>query len=248
MSIARRDFIKAVGVTGVAGLAVGRTTDPVTAAIQAVPKQDHGAHPTRKGAAAPAPNEAVVYTFLNADEAAFVEAAVDTLLPADDLTPGGTELGIALFIDRQLGGSFGQGGRMYRQGPFAPGLPEQGWQLPLTPADAYRMAVPAINRLCQDRLGRDFKDLDEAGRSTVLSDLEHGRIELPDVPGRVFFELLYQNAIEGFFADPAYGGNRGKAAWRMIGYPGVSTVYADVIEEYHNKPYPHVPQGIADQI
>ena len=27
--------------------------------------------------------------------------------------------------------------------------------------------------------------------------------------------------MEGFFADPMYGGNRDKVGWKMIGFPGV---------------------------
>ncbi len=36
-----------------------------------------------------------VYEFLNGDEAAFVEAAVDTFIPADEVGPGALELGVA---------------------------------------------------------------------------------------------------------------------------------------------------------
>ena len=43
--------------------------------------------------------------------------------------------------------------------------------------------------------------------------------------------------MEGFFADPIYGGNRNKAAWRMVGYPGLPAVYSTLIEEYRNKRY-----------
>jgi gluconate 2-dehydrogenase gamma chain len=32
--------------------------------------------------------------------------------------------------------------------------------------------------------------------------------------------LLLQNTLEGYFADPIYGGNRDLGAWRMIGFPG----------------------------
>jgi len=65
------------------------------------------------------------YEFLNLDEAAFVEALVDHMVPADQLTPKGTEIGINIYIDRALGGAWGKGERLYMQGPWQVGLPTQ---------------------------------------------------------------------------------------------------------------------------
>ena len=39
------------------------------------------------------------------------------MCPADALTPNGTDCGLAIYIDRQLAGDFGKGGRMYSHGP-----------------------------------------------------------------------------------------------------------------------------------
>ena len=52
--------------------------------------------------------------------------------------------------------------------------------------------------------------------------------------------------MEGFFADPIYGGNRNKASWRMLGFPGLPATYADKYDEYRNKRYVAEPQSIAD--
>ena len=48
--------------------------------------------------------------------------------------------------------------------------------------------------------------------------------------------------MEGFFADPIYGGNRGMAGWKLVGFPGTRYDYRDVIDN-PNKPYtlPPVP-------
>lgn len=37
-----------------------------------------------------------------------------------------------------------------------------------------------------------------------------------------FLDLLYEHTIEGLYSNPEYGGNRGLAGWRDIGYPGDS--------------------------
>ena len=52
--------------------------------------------------------------------------------------------------------------------------------------------------------------------------------------------------MEGFFSDPIYGGNRNKASWRMLGFPGLPATYADKIDQYRDKRYVAEPQSIAD--
>ena len=43
---------------------------------------------------------------------------------------------------------------------------------------------------------------------------------LDGVPSKVFADFLLQHTIEGFFADPIYGGNKDMVGWRMLGFPG----------------------------
>ena len=80
---------------------------------------------------------------------------------------------------------------------------------------------------------------------SILSQLFAGKISFEQVPAKTFFEMLYGNAVEGFFADPIYGGNRNKAGWKLIGFPGVAAAYISLIER-HNVPYHVNPVGIAD--
>lgn len=48
------------------------------------------------------------------------------------------------FIDRQLAGAWGAGERLFRSGPWHPGTPQQGYQLPYTPAELFRTALTAL--------------------------------------------------------------------------------------------------------
>jgi gluconate 2-dehydrogenase gamma chain len=64
----------------------------------------------------------------------------------------------------------------------------------------------------------------------------------------MFFEIMLQNAMEGFFADPLYGGNRDKVSWKMIGYPGVIAIYSEDIKNYLNKPYDADSTSILDLV
>ena len=88
----RRDFLR-TAVVGGAAAAGG------TAAI---------ATPEIAQAQQPAPATAAGYTFLNLDEAAFVEALVDHMIPADEVSPKGTDLGVNVYIDRALAGAWGK--------------------------------------------------------------------------------------------------------------------------------------------
>ena len=58
--------------------------------------------------------------------------------------------------------------------------------------------------------------------------------------------MLYQNVMEGMFADPIHGGNRNKAGWKMIGFPGAVAVHAQNVEKFRDRRYTADPLGISD--
>lgn len=205
-----------------------------------------GALPFVPGAADPPPSSDVhSWLFFTPVEARIVEAIVDRLIPPDELGPGGREAGCAAFIDRQLAGAFGQSSRLYTQGPFLPGLPTQGYQGEAEPARRYRAALAALDAKARQDSHRPFVELSAAEQDAFLMELEVGRLALNGgIDGRAFFDLLLQNTVEGYFADPIYGGNRGMAGWRMIGFPGARYDYRDHVAK-HNQPYPRSPVSIA---
>ena len=228
----RRDFLKGA----VAGVAA---TSPNIAQAQA--------QPASAPAAAPAAPATPGYAFLNIDEAAFVEALVDHMVPADDLTPSGTDIGINIYIDRALAGAWGKGDRLYMQGPWKRGAPSQGYQLPLTPAQLYRAGIAATNAHCRKTYGKNFEQLTEQQREEVLVGLSTAKITFDGGPPvRPFWTTLYQTVIEGMFSDPIYGGNRNKAGWKLIGFPGAIAVHRENVEKYRGKPFPNTPTSIAD--
>jgi len=161
------------------------------------------------------------YGYLTQPEVRFLDAAVERLIPTDDLGPGAKDAGVTCFIDRQLCSSWGSHGRMYRSGPWLEGTPEQGFQSRLTPQEIYRIGIQEINADCRGKYERPFDQLQPERRDEVLKALEKGEVELPSLSSKLFFDLLWRNTEEGFFADPLYGGNRGKAGWKLVGFPGV---------------------------
>jgi len=228
----RRSFLKG----SVAGGVVAALPGPAQAQT-APPKPD----------AADAPPLPAGYAFLNPEEALFIEALVDHMVPADELTPKGTDIGISVFIDRALAGGWGKGDRLYMQGPWKEGTPSQGYQLPLTPADLYRAGIAAANAFCAKTYDKPFHQLEEAKREEFLVALSGGKVSFGNgPPARVFFGMLYQNVMEGMFSDPLYGGNRDKAGWKLIGFPGVIAVHYSDVEKFRGKKYEVKPISIQD--
>jgi len=233
----RRAFLKGAAAGGAAAVTV---TLPLAAQAANAPQVAAGA--PQAGANAPQG-----YSFLNTDEAAFIEAVVDHMIPADELTPKGTDLGINIYIDRSLAGGWGKGDRLYLQGPWQTGTPSQGYQLPLSPAELYRAGITAANAACVKTYGKAFEKMAPAQREEFLLALRAGKVVFEDgPPAGVFFATLYQNVMEGMFADPIYGGNRAKAGWKLIGFPGVIAVHRDHVTQYHNKKFNSDPLSIAD--
>lgn len=186
-------------------------------------------------------------TFTLSDaQRAFLTAALDTLIPADDLSPSASECGGVDFIERQLAGPYGDGARLYRNAPFLKGKPEHGYQLALTPRELIVAGIAAADAWTGSMYGRTFASLSEPDRVAALQAMEAGTVELVGVPPKEFFDTLLSLAAEGFFADPIHGGNRGCASWRMIGYPGQPANYRDAVARMSGKRLDLPPHGIAD--
>ena len=222
--LSRRNVVTATGAAAAAALA---TSPPEASAQQPEP--------------APQPT---TYLFFNAEEAAFVEAALARLIPADDKWPGALEAGVPNFLDKELNGAWGAGERLYRSGPWQPGTPTQGYQLPLTPVELFRTAIAALNKdLAQ--AGTPFAKMSGEQQDVYLRSLESGIKDLGGVPSDIFFAHLWEATVEGFFSDPVYGGNRDMAAWKMIGFPGAYASYYELVSQ-HGLKLDRAPTSLAE--
>ncbi len=238
VQVSRRQLLKGALLGGVAAgvslpdLAQAQpAAAPAAAATHAAQSQD-----TPKG-----------YVFLTPAEAGFVEAVSEHMIPADALTPGGIDLGIPVYVDRALSGSWGRGDRIYMEGPWAVGTPMQGYQLPLTPAGLYRAGIAATDDYCVSSFGKTFDLLEASQKEVVLKDLSAGKIAFKGgLPSQAFFAVVYQTVVEGMFADPIYGGNADKASWKMLGFPGVIATHALDMKSFKNKKYTGATLSIAD--
>jgi len=180
------------------------------------------------------------YFFLTLPEAVFLTAFVDELIPADE-HPAASEIGVVEFIDLQLATGYGDGERLYLDGPHESGTESQGYQLGLTPAQLYRQGIAAIDGSLD---GASFATLSASARQDLIGALEKGERDAGDIPGKRFFTELLQNTIEGYFADPVYSGNHDASGWKMIGFPGAHAYYITEVDR-HNMAYEREPSGIA---
>jgi gluconate 2-dehydrogenase gamma chain len=186
------------------------------------------------------------YGFLTQPEVQFLDAAVERLIPTDELGTGARDAGVTYYIDRQLVSIWGMHGRNYRTGPWPEGTPQQGFQSRLTPQEIYRCGIAETDAYCKRQYGKAFRLLSAEQQDEVLHALEKDGIELPSLSAKLFFSLLWRNTEEGYFSDPLYGGNRDKVGWRLLGFPGVAASNYNELMYTQKAPYRVEPVSILD--
>ncbi len=186
------------------------------------------------------------YGYLTQPEIRFLDAAVERLIPTDELGPGGKEAGVTCYIDRQLSSAWGTHGRNYRSGPWLEGTPEQGFQSRLTPQEIYRIGIQEINAVCRAKYERPFDQLQpaEAGRGAEGAREGRGRTAL------AVLEALFRPALAQYrgrlLCRPDLRRQpRTRSDGSSIGFPGVpSGAYKDHLD--NPEPYRAEPVSILD--
>jgi gluconate 2-dehydrogenase gamma chain len=192
-----------------------------------------------------APRPAYQPVYFTAAEWAFINAAVDRLIPDDGNGPGGVAAGVPEFLDRQMELPYGHGAYWYMHGPFHPDAPATlGYQMRQTPRELYRLGIALADQAAHTAHGKPFAQLDAPARDGLLTMLDKGTLPRDGAPAAAFFVLLLRNTREGYFADPQYGGNRDMGAWKAIGFPGARADFTDWIDQ-QGKPYPYGPVAIS---
>ena len=239
----RREVLKALLAGGPAAAAAGLPTGASAAQAPAT----SAAATTAPAAGTPpaAASGPYVWRFFNAKEVRAVEAAIDRLIPTDALGPGAKDADVAVFLDQQLAGAWGSGDHFYKQGPFVAGKPQQGYQLSFTPAQMFRAGLASLDQAAASHGKGGFADLDAAAQDQLLTRMQAGEIKTTPLPSAVFFAALLDATMEGYFADPVYGGNRDMASWKLVGFPGAYASYMSDVER-HGVAWTRPPISIAD--
>ena len=90
--------------------------------------------------------------------------------------------------------------------------------------DDWRRSLEQLDALARAREGAGFAELEPGTQDRLLELVAAGGA--PDGEAMAaFFEILRTRAIEGFFGDPRWGGNAGRAGWALLGYEGPRLVW-----------------------
>ena len=182
---------------------------------------------------------------LSINEQKIVEAIVETIIPSDSNSPGAKEAGVIYFIDKQLAGDYGNSARMYMDGPFiqsgqtgpitvdgityTEGTPEIPWQAAhkyqynMTLRSFWRYGLDAVQNYANQILGKNFEDLSESDRVSILNDIDDNQpTDFNGIVPKDFLQEVLFMTWSGFFMDPMYGGNKGLVGWKLTGFTGAN--------------------------
>jgi len=132
---------------------------------------------------------------------AVLAAAIDRLIPNDDFAPGGIDVEVGRYVEGMLG--------------RADARLSSDW----------RRSLEQLDDLARAREGVGFAELAPAGQDHLLELVAAGGAQTSE-PTAAFFEMLRTRAIEGYFGDPRWGGNAGRAGWALLGYEGPRLVWS----------------------
>ena len=137
------------------------------------------------------------WRLLTQDEARTLEAVCGHIVPTDQ-DPGAKEAEVVNYIDRQLLGHLKRHQKAYREG------------------------LIGVDQTSQALNGMRFAELPPEKQLVVLAALEKN-----EAPGdvwkrrspKVFFDLVVNHTMQGYYGDPRHGGNREGVSWKMLGLP-----------------------------
>ncbi len=185
--------------------------------------------------------------WLSSPEQATLAAAVARMLPRDS-DPGAVEVGVLDYLAGFLGGVDHihvqpDGARFHELG-----LRERpAWEQRISMLrDKYRAGLRDLERRADERFRQSFVELGEDQQDALLAQLEEdsgvrGGRPPANQPvssdGETFFIALAMHVRQGYYCDPAYGGNRDRAGWRAIGFDGPDSMGDVRLGRYTTRAY-----------
>lgn len=127
----------------------------------------------------------------------------------------------------------------------------QGWQQPLTPAQAYTYSIDFVEAYCETEYDESFVDLEGDEQDEVIEALENDDVgTFRGLEPSDFFGLLRANTLEGMFADPMYGGNQEMIGWRLKNFPGTPGSLGSYRANIQDEEYIEIdePRSMADDV
>ena len=171
-----------------------------SAALLALKGVEEGSGLTTQAIGAETPSSG--HKFFNEHQWATMEALTAQVIPTDK-DPGAKEAGVVNYIDIALATVYASQQEMYVLG------------------------IKGVDQSAKAMFKKDrFIDLKPEEQIQLLKAME--RDEAPgeiwkELPASSFFyDCLLTHTYEGFYGDPAYGGNKNYLGWKLVGFPGPS--------------------------
>jgi gluconate 2-dehydrogenase gamma chain len=137
---------------------------------------------------------------------AVLDAALERLIPEDEFGAGASAAGVGRYIEGALSRADEELGR------------------------EWRASLEELDDLALARSGAGFTGLGADDQDGLLELVASGGA--PDGERMAaFFEMLRLRAIEGYFGDPRWGGNAGRAGWALLGYEGPRLVWSEADQQ-----------------
>jgi gluconate 2-dehydrogenase gamma chain len=190
-----------------------------------------------------------------------IEAAMARIIPTDH-DPGAREARTVRFLDRYLSGLDyiyarpDGSGFMRLEGRVA-----EAWRQRIDGLRRkYVAGIADMDRRSSDLFGAPFCQLSPAQQDQVLREMEKpvqqdekalqesqvvSGFEQPEPAMQQsasehsldFFPLLVLHTRQGFYADPIYGGNQDHVGWKVVGFPGPSSLAEVHRGRFRTDPY-----------
>jgi Gluconate 2-dehydrogenase subunit 3 len=176
--------------------------------------------------------------FFTSHQAAVVEDASARIAPGPDDDPaeaghpGARETGVTGYIDAMLGALATLAAAGGNRAPVPPIFAGGPWSNRHTSGPDHMasfIALDPVSRIAWRERLTDWQRQYTAGIATLdklaggdftkAAPAEQDKI-LARSEASAFLALLFEHTIEGMYANPEYGGNRGRAGWNDISYPG----------------------------
>ncbi len=186
-----------------------------------------------------------------------IAAAMARIIPTDD-APGAREAGTINFVERYLSGTDFIYAKPDGSGfETLSGRGREAWAERIRiMREKYRNGLRELDGRSRHRFERDFVALEPEEQDVVLRALEAREQWLDTALSPAyalgsaasagpalqqtsteveldFLPLLVVHTRQGFYADPIYGGNRGRIGWEVIGFPGPASL-AEVHSGHHS--------------
>jgi gluconate 2-dehydrogenase gamma chain len=123
-----------------------------------------------------------------------MDAISEQIIPTDEW-PGGKDAGVTNFIDKQL------------IGPY------------LRFQETYRKGLKLIRETCESAYKKRFEELAWDEQTLFLVTMESGKMDRKyweEGFDRLFFGLIRNHSMQGYYGSPRHGGNRGNISYQML--------------------------------